>query len=80
MASNMTFELITSLLNEMTGGQTSTPGKPSGLFPENMIHLGGDEVNTACWGEVGCTVRTVVLNSSSGLQDRRTRRRNPHVC
>jgi len=52
VASNMTFELITSLLNEMTGGQTSTPGKPSGLFPETMIHLGGDEVNTACWGEV----------------------------
>merc|ERR1719201_2978956 len=49
VASNATFELITDLLMEMTGGKTSTSGHPSGLFPSNMIHLGGDEVNTRCW-------------------------------
>jgi len=48
-AVDATFELIKSLLNECTGGQASTPGHPSGLFPDNFIHLGGDEVNTACW-------------------------------
>ena len=49
VASNATFELITNLLLEMTGGKLSTPGAPSGLFPEGLLHLGGDEVNTACW-------------------------------
>ena len=49
VANNATFDLITGLLEEMTGGATSTPGKPSGLFPSNMIHLGGDEVDTSCW-------------------------------
>ena len=52
VANNATFELITDLLGEMTGHRASAPGTPSGLFPLNMIHLGGDEVNTRCWSEV----------------------------
>ena len=46
---NATFELMASLLGEMTGGSASTAGSPSGLFPLNMIHLGGDEVDTDCF-------------------------------
>jgi hypothetical protein len=46
VASNATFELIAGLLGECTGGAASMPTKPSGLFPYNLIHLGGDEVNT----------------------------------
>jgi len=43
-ASPATFELITAMLGEVTGMKTL-----AGLFPETMIHLGGDEVNTNCW-------------------------------
>jgi len=51
VANNETFELITDLLSEMTGGATSQPGAPSGLFPDDFIHLGGDEVDTSCWSK-----------------------------
>lgn len=49
VATNATFDLITSVLKECTGGAKSQPDKPMGLFPDNFIHLGGDEVNTGCW-------------------------------
>jgi len=50
VANNKTFDLITDLLHECTGGVASSQGKPSpGLFKDNFIHLGGDEVNTDCW-------------------------------
>jgi hexosaminidase len=43
-ATNATFDLITSLLKEITGGQ-----RGSGMFFDDLLHLGGDEVNTDCW-------------------------------
>ena len=49
VAHNATFELLESLLLEMTGGNASTAGSPRGLFPGNMIHLGGDEVDADCF-------------------------------
>jgi hexosaminidase len=46
VSKNATFELITGLLTEMTGGKPSAPGKPSGLFPDDFVHLGGDEARS----------------------------------
>ncbi len=43
-ASNLTFPLITGLLAECSGS-----GATPGLFPYNLLHLGGDEVSYACW-------------------------------
>jgi hexosaminidase len=48
-ARNSTFALVESVLGEMMGGRASTAGSPRGLFPGNMIHLGGDEVDADCF-------------------------------
>ena len=39
VANNETFDRIEKLMGECTGGKASTPGKPSGLFPDGFIHL-----------------------------------------
>ena len=51
VANNKTFDVIDGLLEEVTGGAASTKGSPSGLFPDNFVHLGGDEVDTSCWSK-----------------------------
>ena len=46
-SSNATFALLQTLLTEVTGGR-----KRAGLVPEDLIHLGGDEVDLSCWSQV----------------------------
>jgi hexosaminidase len=48
-ARNATFQLLEAVLGEVTGGGASTTGSPQGLFPGNMVHLGGDEVDADCF-------------------------------
>ena len=46
-SSNATFALMERLFTELTGGRNS-----AGLLPEDLFHLGGDEVDLSCWTEV----------------------------
>lgn len=39
-----TFDLMNTLFNEITGG-----GSRQGMIPEDLFHLGGDEVDLSCW-------------------------------
>eukprot|EP00056_Hartaetosiga_gracilis_P011549 m.175691 g.175691 ORF g.175691 m.175691 type:complete len:608 (+) comp13519_c1_seq3:29-1852(+) len=45
-ATEDTFNLLSGLFKDLTGG-----ARGQGLFYDNMMHLGGDEVNTKCWTE-----------------------------
>ena len=51
----------------MTGGSASTAGSPRGLFPGNMLHLGGDEVDADCYNrdpEIAAWMAKRGLNAS----------------
>lgn len=44
VANNKTFDVLDAMLGECTGRKASTKDHPSGLFPENFIHLGSSEL------------------------------------
>ena len=46
-SSNETFALMETLFTEITGGLSR-----KGLVPEDLFHLGGDEVDLSCWTQV----------------------------
>ena len=46
-SSNETFSLMEQLFVEITGGSSR-----KGLVPEDLLHLGGDEVDLSCWTQV----------------------------
>ena len=46
-SANATFDLMEALFTELTGAQ-----RGGGLLPENLFHLGGDEVDLSCWTQV----------------------------
>jgi len=58
VASDYTFTVIEGLLQDLTGGK-----KFAGLFPETMIHLGGDEVDTSCWSETESIAEWMATNN-----------------
>lgn len=66
VANNMTFDVIAGILSECTGSKTSTKDHPSGLFPDDFIHLGGDEVNTDCWTKTPAVQKWLVSKNYTG--------------
>lgn len=66
VANNFTFKLIDDLLGECTGGRASSKGSPSGLFPDNFIHLGGDEVDTSCWTKTPAVAKWLADRNMTG--------------
>ena len=65
VASDATFKLIESMLGECTGGTAR-----GGLFPDDFIHLGGDEVDTSCWTKTPAVAQWLTAHNMTGDQAR----------
>jgi len=57
-----TFDLLSDLFLDATGGV-----RGAGLFPDNMFHLGGDEVDTTCWTTTPSVEQWLAANSYTAL-------------
>ena len=68
VANEATFQLIEDVLGECTGKKTSAKDAPSGLFPDDFIHLGGDEVDTSCWTKTASVNDWLIKKNYTGDQ------------
>ena len=62
VSNEKTFEVIGSILKELTSNDSSDP-----LLPEKMIHLGGDEVDLMCWSQSAPISKWLADNGMSRL-------------
>eukprot|EP00948_MAST-09A_sp_MAST-9A-sp1_P001530 g1530.t1 len=66
VANNKTFDVIESIIKECTGGRQSARDDPSGIFPDDFFHLGGDEVDTSCWTSTESVNKWLVAHNMTG--------------
>ena len=57
-SSNATFALMEQLFTEVTGASSR-----KGLVPEDLFHLGGDEVDLSCWTQVNHVKQWLAANN-----------------
>jgi len=62
-SSETTWAVLSGLLGELTGDRQG-----AGLFPDNFIHLGGDEVDTTCWSNTPRIVQWLQKNNMTAEQ------------
>jgi len=63
-SNNFTFTLIDGLFDELTGGANR-----QGIFTEDLLHLGGDEVEYGCWNESEQIAEFMQENNMSSFED-----------
>jgi len=57
-SNDLTYQVLTGILMDSTGGVAG-----AGLFPEGLIHMGGDEVSYECWDSSAQIKKFMALNN-----------------